>query len=259
MALKDWFDTPQEGAVALKSGPVRVGWFLNEPRSGVVYPPPERIRSAEVNRNHAKSASRCPAIINMESRYFLIRVPYDLHLRFVRDKDGKPALRNMAGDASPVRGNVLSKKLHVTAEHEWRYADRPTVQISLPYTFIADEPVFITQLDAFMHYRPESLPGTIFGGRFAIQNWPRPLMWAFEWHDTRRDLILKRGQPWFYVMFETLPQDRSVSLVEAEMTPELEGFIEHTSAAVNYVNQAFSLFKDAERVRPETLLKPVKR
>ncbi|MEM6619234.1 MAG: hypothetical protein AAF631_08035 [Pseudomonadota bacterium] len=258
MALKDWFDDGSSRP-NLKSGPVRVGWLLNEPRSGVVYYPPERIRSVEMNRNHAKSASRCPAIINMESRYFLVRMPYDLHLRFVRDDKGKPGLRNMMGDASPVRNNVLNKKLHLTAEHEWRYANRPTLQISLPYTFIADEPVYMTQLSAFMHYAPDPMPGTIFGGRFAIQNWPRPLMWAFEWHDTKRDLILKRGQPWFYVQFETLPQERSISIVEAEMTAELEKFIDHTSAAVNYVNQAFSLFKDAERARPETLLKPAKR
>jgi hypothetical protein len=258
MALKDWFES-QNSHPAPRSGPVRVGWLLNEPRSGVVYYPPERIRSVEVNRNHAKSASRCPAIINMESRYFMIRAPYDLHLRFVRDDQGKPGLRNVTGEASSVRGSVLGKKLHVTSEVEWRYPDRPTIQISLPYTFIADEPVFITQLSAFMHYSKIPLPGTIFGGRFAINNWPRPLMWAFEWHDTTQDLILKRGQPWFYVQFETNPQDRSVSIVEAALTPELEKFMDHTSAAVNYVNQSFSLFKDAERVRPETLLVPVKR
>ncbi len=258
MALKDWFE-PQSTGPALKSGPVRVGWFLNEQRSGVVYYPPERIRSVEVNRNHAKSASRCPAIINMESRYFMIRVPYDLHLRLVRNDKGKAGIKNMLGDASPVRPNILSKKLHLTAEHEWRYPDRPTVQVSLPYTFIADESVYMTQLSAFMHYSKSQMPGTIFGGRFAINNWPRPLMWAFEWHDTKEDLILKRGQPWFYVSFETLPQDRSVSMVEAEVTPELEQYMNHTSAAVNYVNQSFTLFKDAERVRPETLLVPLKR
>lgn len=110
-----------------------------------------------------------------------------------------------------------------------------------------------------MHYSEVQMPRTIFGGRFAINNWPRPLMWAFEWHDPTQDVILKRGQPWFCVTFETLPQDRSVSLVEAELTPDLEKFMDHTSAAVNYVNQSFSLFKDAEHSRPETLLVPVKR
>jgi hypothetical protein len=70
-------------------------------------------------------------------------------------------------------------------------------------------------------------------------------MWAFEWHDTSEDLILKYGEPWFYVQFETMPQDRMVSMIEAENTPELTKYLEHIAASVNYVNQTFSLFKDA--------------
>ena len=260
MALSDWFkDQGQTTDPMQRSGSVQIGWLLTEAKSGVVYYPPERVRSVEVNRKHAKSASRCPAIINMESRYFMIRVPFDMHLRFVRDKSDKPGLRNMLGDASPVRASVLNKKLHVTSEAEWRYKDRPTIQVSLPYLFVTDEPTYMTQLAAFMHYSNISLPGTIFGGRFPIHNWPRPLMWAFEWHDTSQDLILKRGEPWFYVQFETTPQDRTVSMVEAENTPELANYLEHITAAVNYVNQTFSLFKDAERVRPKVLLTPVVR
>jgi hypothetical protein len=260
MALKDWFkDQEEQSGCPHRSGPVQVGWLLTDPKSGVVYFPPERVRSVEVNRNHAKSASRCPAIINMESRYFLIRVPYDLHLRFARGKDGKPGLRNMLGDASPVRASILNKKLHVTSEVEWRHKDLPTIQVSLPYLFLTDEPTYMTQLSAFMHYNKTPLPGTIFGGRFPIHNWPRPLMWAFEWHDTSQDLILKRGDPWFYVQFETTPQDRAVSMIEAEHTPELEKYLNHITASVNYVNQSFSLFKEAERVRPEVLLTPVTR
>jgi len=259
MALSDWFKEDDQNTAPLRSGPVQIGWLLSEPKSGVVYYPPERVRSAEVNRKHAKSASRCPAIINMESRYFMIRMPFDLHLRFVRDKSGKAGLRNMLGDTSPVRSSVLNKVLHVTSENEWRYKDRPTVQVSLPYLFVTDEPVYMTQLAAFMHYNKTALPGTIFGGRFAIRNWPRPLMWAFEWHDTSQDLILKRGDPWFYVQFETLPQDRTVSMIEAENTPELAKYLEHIAASVNYVSQTFSLFKDAEHVRPKVLLTPVVR
>jgi len=259
MALSDWFKEEDQNATPQRSGPVQIGWLLSEPKSGVVYYPPERVRSAEVNRKHAKSASRCPAIINMESRYFMIRMPFDLHIRFIRDKSGKAGLRNMLGDTSPVRSNVLNKVLHVTSESEWRYKDRPTIQVSLPYLFITDEPVYMTQLDAFMHYTKTPLPGTIFGGRFAIRNWPRPLMWALEWHDTSQDLILKRGDPWFYVQFETLPQDRTVSMVEAENTPELAKYLEHIAASVNYVSQTFSLFKDAELVRPKVLLTPMVR
>ncbi|GIX12748.1 MAG: hypothetical protein KatS3mg118_0707 [Paracoccaceae bacterium] len=259
MGLADWFRDQPPAAPPRPSGPVQVGWFLADARTGVIYEPPERLRSPDANKTHAKSAARCPAVVNMESRYFVIRCPFDLHLRFARSKEGKPAVRNMLGEASPVRPSKLAQLIHVTPEPEWRYADRPTIQVSLPYMFIADEPVYLTQLAAFLHYRRDPLPGTIFGGRFPIHLWPRPLMWAFEWHDPSRDIVLRRGEPWFYVTFETEPQDRPVQMVEATRTPELQAYMDHVSGAVNYVNQTFSLFKAAGRVRPAKLLVPLRR
>ncbi|MFT5066138.1 MAG: hypothetical protein ACJAXK_002966 [Yoonia sp.] len=242
-----------------KNGPVTVGWFLNQKKAGIVYYPPERVRSAEMNKNHAKSASRCPAIINMESRYFVVRCPFDLNLEFIRDAEGRPAMRNLNGDKSGIRGNKLREKLHIAAEHEWRYPDVPTLQLQLPYVFIADEPVYMSQVAPFMHHAKTPLPGTIFGGRFPINVWPRPLMWAFEWHDTKKPLKINRGDPLFYVTFETTPQDRSVVCTEVELTKELDDYMELISGAVNYVNQTFSLFEAAEARRPATLLTPVKR
>lgn len=241
------------------TGPVTVGWYLTEQKGGIIYYPPERVRSVDLNRKHAKSASRCPAVINLESRHFLIRCPFDLNLGFARDDKGKPVLRNLSGDASAVRASKLGEKVHITSEVEWRHADVPTIQLSLPYVFIADEPVYMSQVAPFMHYARDPLPGTIFGGRFPIHVWPRPLMWAFEWHDTSKPLRIARGDPLFYALFETVPQDRSVAVVEAEVTEDLKDYMELISGAVNYVNQTFSLFEAAEARRPETLVKPVAR
>ena len=190
------------GDTEKKSGPVSVGWFLNQKKAGIVYYPPERVRSAEMNKKHAKSASRCPAVIGMESRYFVVRCPFDLNLEFIRDADGRPAMRNLNGDQSGIRGNKLREKLHIAAEHEWRYPDVPTLQLQLPYVFIADEPVYMSQVAPFMHHTKNPLPGTIFGGRFPINVWPRPLMWAFEWHNIKKPVRLKRAQPLFYCQFE---------------------------------------------------------
>ena len=244
---------PEDGP---RSGPLRVGWFLIEERGGVIYDAPARMRSAETSRRHAKSASRCPAVLGLESRYFEVKCPFDLGFAFATDKDGKPALHNVHGARSPVRANKLASLLHVTPETEWRYPDRPTIQMSLPYVFFADEPVYLSQVAPFMHCRAEPWPGTIFGGRFPIEIWPRPLMWAFEWHDTERELKFARGEPLFYCQFETVPQDRPVQLVEAERTPELNEYLEHISGVVNFVNQTFSLFRTAEERRPKTLLVP---
>ncbi|EPX84186.1 hypothetical protein ruthe_02397 [Rubellimicrobium thermophilum DSM 16684] len=117
----------------------------------------------------------------------------------------------------------------------------------------------MSQVAPFMHYRPDPLPGTIFGGRFPIDVWPRPLMWAFEWHEPDKPIRLNRGDPLFYVLFETVPPDRGVAMVETEVTPELRDYMDLISGAVNYVNQTFSLFEAAEARRPARLLSPVRR
>jgi len=117
----------------------------------------------------------------------------------------------------------------------------------------------MSQISPFMHYNRDPLPGTIFGGRFPINVWPRPLMWAFEWHEPEKPIKIKRGDPLFYAAFETVSPERSVTLTETELTPELQDYMDMISGAVNYVNQTFSLFDAAEERRPETLLKPIAR
>lgn len=250
------YDLPDDGP---RSGPVTVGWFRSTDKGAVLYDPPVRLASRDVARTHAKSAARCPAVIQMESRYFVIPCPFDIHVGFARDDKGKPLFVNRAGGASPIRTNKLNEVLVMVNEVEWRYPDRPTVQMVLPYTFIADEPVYMTQLGAFAHYRKDPLPGTLFGGRFPINLWPRPIMWAFEWHEPEKDIILRRGEPLFYCQFEAQGPERPVQLVEAERTPELVEYMEAIGGAVNYVNQTFSLFRAAEDLRPKSLLVPRKR
>ncbi|HSF64511.1 MAG TPA: hypothetical protein VLA78_08990 [Paracoccaceae bacterium] len=246
-------DRPEDGPA---SGPVTVGWFLAETKGGVLFDAPERLTQRPPNKGHAKSAARCPAVVQMESRYFVVKCPYDLHIGLSRDDKGKLHLVNRAGGASPVRASKLAQVLTLVAEGEWRFPDRPTVQLSLPYCFIADETVYLTQLGTFAHYRRDPLPGTIFGGRFPINIWPRPLMWAFEWHEPERDLILRRGEPLFYLQFEAQGPDRPIQMVEAERTPELVSYLDSLSGVVNYVNQTFALFRAAEDRRPARLLRP---
>ena len=67
-----------------------------------------------------------------------------------------------------MRANKLADLMHLVNEAEWRHPDRPTVQMRLPYVFVADEPVYLSQVAPFMHYRAEPWPGTLFGGRFPI-------------------------------------------------------------------------------------------
>ena len=110
------------------------------------------------------------------------------------------------------------------------------------------------QMPPFFHYRDPPLPGTLVGGRFPIDVWPRPMMWAFEWHDPKKPIKLKRGEPWFYARFEAQDPSRPVRVVEAELTPELQSFMSSISGVTNYVQRTFSLFSTAKERRPKKLL-----
>lgn len=251
------YDLPIDEEV---KGPIKIGWFLaSNSIPPVILDPPRRVKLRETQRGHSKSASRCPAILNLESRYFEILCPIDLNLEFTRDKDNRPGFRDLNGESSGTRRKHLSSMISVTNEREWRYPDRPTFQLKLPYTLIADEPVYVSQIAPFMHYANPPWPGTIFGGRFPVDVWPRPLMFAFEWHDIKKPLTIRRGDPLFYMHFDTRNPVRPIQLVEAEITDDLQKYLAQISGVVNYVDQTFSLFEAAERSRPEKLLTEVNR
>ncbi len=156
-------DRPEEGP---GSGPVTVGWFLTSDKNAVLYDPPERVSFRQTNRTHAKSASRCPGVIQLESRYFQVKCPFDLHIGFSRDDKGKAVLVNRAGAASPVRSGKLNELLVLVNEAEWRYP-RPAHHPADPaYCFIADELVYITQLSPSCTTAPIRCPAPSSAGAF---------------------------------------------------------------------------------------------
>lgn len=233
---------------------VDVGWILKAPKAEVIWYDPEPFRQKAVEQPDAKSVQKCPASIDFDSRHYVIRCPYDLHLRLGQKADGAPQLLNVQGANSAIRPSVMSQIIVLHPKSEWRQPDRPLLQIVAPYVFISDQPVWINQLPPYLDYLKSPRPGLMISGRFPIHIWPRPFMWAFEWCDTSQDLILRRGEPWFYVRFETEDPNQNVRLFEAERTPELDDCMQSVLDVSNYTNRTYSLFRQAEMRRPERLL-----
>ncbi len=234
---------------------VEVGWLLDTDKAHFIWSDPQRLRRNDPSPVHAKAVNQCPSILDHEARMFEVLCPIDLRLQFRRDEKGQPVLVNPDGDNSAVRTKNLNRMLTMINAKEWRHPDRPVLQIITPYVFISDEPVFMSQMPPFAHFKPAPWPGTMIGGRLPIHIWPRQMMWAFEWYDTTKDLVLKRNEPWFYVRFETHDPTRPVRLVEAELTPELEAHRRSMTSVAGYMNQTYSLLKTAAARRPASLLK----
>ncbi len=244
---------------APKGRAVEVGWFLDSDKATFIWDEPRRIKRDDPAPRHAKAVNYCPAVLDHEARMFEIPCPLDLRLGFKVDEKGEPRIVNLDGDQATVRSKTLSQMLAVVSRREWRHPNRPIIQIITPYVFVADEPVYMTQMPPISWYNPSPWPGTLVGGRLPIHIWPRQMMWAFEWWDTSKELVLKRGDPWFYVRFETHDPSRPVRFFEAELTPELKTHVQGLSAVSNYVNRTFSLFKTAQDRRPKKLLVRKKR
>jgi hypothetical protein len=81
------------------------------------------------------------------------------------------------------------------------------------------------------------------------------LSWAFEWHELSKDLVLRKGEPWFYVMFEGKNPSEPIELLEAVDTPELQKYKASLEDVVKFVSNPFSLKDRARERRPEKLLK----
>lgn len=235
---------------------VEVGWAITEAKAALIWDDPEPFRRDLPKPTSAKSVQGCPAAIDFDARHIVVRCPVDLNLR-VRLEAGKPpALENVDGLRSTVRPRSIGQMIHVISPTEWRHPQRPILQIVTPYIFLSDEVVYLNQVPPYLDYPPDPVPGVMISGRFPVHVWPRQLMWAFEWHDTSKNLMLRRGQPWFYVRFDTLDPSKPTRLVEAEITPSVQRYIDEISGVTNYVNRTYSLFDRARKRRPERLLVP---
>ncbi|MEO8558397.1 MAG: hypothetical protein ABI439_04995 [Rhodospirillales bacterium] len=239
---------------------LEVGWVLQPGMATAVWFEPQPFRREGPPPPTAKAVQNCPAVIDYDARHFVVPCPVDLNIALAKDKDGKVVLRNLDGAASSVAPSHLAKLVHLNSPGQWRHPERPLIQISTPYRFIADEPCFINQMPPFLHYRREQWPGTMIAGRFQADVWPRIMMWAFEWMDPSKPLQLRRGEPWFYLRFEPSDDsDRPVRMVEAEWTPELAEYCQSIDGVTNYVKRTFSLFPIAAKRRPAKLLKKKER
>lgn len=247
-------DAPPPPAPAPAGRSYEVGWLFRDEKASVIWDKPRPVRQEAKESGAAKSVAFCPAVIDFDRRHFVVNSPIDVHMRLSRTPDGKINVSNMLGEKSPVRQGTLNQMLVFMPQNEWRHPERPVVQMPTPYLFVSDDPVQINQFPPFLHYGGAPRPGVQLCGRFPIDVWPRVMMWAFEWHDLSKDLVLKRGEPWFYVRFEGPDPSASVRLIEAQMTPELDAYVTSLTDVTNYVNQTYSLFKTARERRPEKLL-----
>lgn len=243
-----------EAAQSAEPRTYTVGWLLKTEDASIIWDSPKQVRIASQSSD-PRSVAQCPSVLDFDRRHYVINCPIDVHLRVKLTPTGMD-ITNVLADKSPIRAEALQRWIVFQPRHEWRHEQRPVLQMLTSYVFVSDDPIYVNQYPPILDYTGDRRPGTQICGRFPIDIWPRALMWAFEWHDTTKDLILRRGEPLFYVRFEGKDPAAHVRLVEATKTPELESFMTSITGVTEIVGQTYSLFKNARERRPAKLLFP---
>ena len=235
--------------------PIRVGWLLDTRQPTFLFEGPRRVTGlAMPDAGTSLDADFDTAQVDEEWHYFEVPCPYALRLKPVPSGEGRFRLVNALTGPETISPRLIDQIAVLIEPHLWRDPRRPVVQVATPFRFVADDPLWLTQLPPFNTLAHRTWPGAFVAGRFPVHIWPRSISWAFEWHDPNSELVLEQGAPWFYLKFESEQPMRPLEFVEARMTPELRRFCSGLDGVVHYVNRTFSLFEVAKRRRPEKLL-----
>ena len=57
--------------------------------------------------------------------------------------------------------------LTLVLKRGWRHPERLILQIVMPYVFVADEAVYMTQMPPVTRFQPQPWPNVLINGRFA--------------------------------------------------------------------------------------------
>lgn len=232
----------------------KIGWCFVNVEGTAGYPYPEKISLAKdpsvTNRGHFS----CPAVRASAQGLFSIGSPFSLHLRFRKIKNVVSFVP--VYPFTSINESMLAQLFRLEPREQWRSEHIPLFQIPSPYFFISDEPIEIEQCHP-MFADSSSLNWRLIPGKFNIHGWQRPLNWAVEWDTRCGDLIIRAGEPMYYIRFydESGKLIVSPDLVKTKLTEDLRERLNNAAGVTAFKRGTAALIRSASKDRSEPLLK----
>lgn len=150
------------------------------------------------NRPGQQSFLQCPAVSDFFENTFLIRSPVDLTLGI------NPYTKEWG---SPNQGELFFKTMVLL--RPWQSVNGPGMVMTFhtSYVFLADQDVLVETMPAFMHLCDSNKKVQFIPGTFNIHKWIRPVDFSGELLNPKEPLVIKRGDPLFYVRLTTPCKD----------------------------------------------------
>jgi len=232
---------------------MKIGWCFVNTEGTAAYPPPERIHLGKDPSVTKRGHLSCPAVRAAAQGVFAIGSPFSLRLRFKRVKDVVSFIPIYP--FTSINESKLSEILRLEPREQWRSDDVPLFQIPSPYFFVSDVPVDVEQTHPFFS-DASTLNWRIIPGRFNIHGWQRPLNWAVEWDTKCGDLIIKAGEPLYYVRFYDA-EGRIIAtpdLIKLKLTDELRSRLNESAGVTAIQRGTASLIREASLNRKTSLI-----
>jgi hypothetical protein len=232
----------------------QIGWCFVNVEGTAAFPQPEKVHLGKDPSPTKRGYLSCPAVRAASQGYIEIRSPFSLRLRF-KKSDGAVSIIPIYPFTS-VNEDKLGEMLRLEPRDLWRSDDIPLFQIPSPYLFVADQPMEIEQCQPIFS-DASTLNWRIISGRFDIYGWQRPLNWAIEWDTKCGDLVIRMGEPLYYVRFYDASGQvvTNPSLIKIPLTDEIKSRLSSTSGVTSLQRGTAALIKKASEERTGSLIK----
>lgn len=164
------------------------------------YEPEPVIKAIIKERDKDVKYLKCPAFQDYYKNCFLIRSPVDLTLTIEQNGEHKYIATKQ------YTQEFFDKNIFSRLDTNSKYS---MLSIQFYYTFISNESVILEQLAPSMHKTKTLNNINIIQGMYDISKWIRPVELAIEIIDDTKPIVIKRGDPLYYVRFVT---DKNVTL-----------------------------------------------
>jgi hypothetical protein len=164
------------------------------------YAPEPVLKDIIKSRDKGAEYLKCPAFQDYYKNCFLIKSPVDLTIK-VENINGTKIITTKEYDQ-----DFFNKNVDARLDQNSTYS---MLSLKFHYVFFSDEPVMLEQLEATMHKTKMSNNINLITGTYDISKWIRVVEFAVEILDDKKPIVIKRGDPLYYVRFVT---DKNVVL-----------------------------------------------
>lgn len=225
----------------------RVGWCLTANEAAIAYSAPARFVPPKDNSQSGRGFLSCPAVRGYFDGVFAVLSPFSLQIRLVREASG--AYIKPVYPFSSLSEEMFRQFVSVEPVDSWLTAKTIALQLPSPYLFFADSPVSMEQFHPALT-SVSSMNWRVIPGKFDIYAWQRPLNWAIEWDSTLGDLIIRAGEPQYFVRFrESSRGSHEADLVECDFTPKLKARLSLSQGITGIRKSTVPLMKKAGSLR----------